>query len=85
MDEMKRRGYHPDEAWCDCDYRGSVLGIENAWCDLDWAIELHHKASNYDTATIYWQHHNDEYLRECIDNLRGKGIDVSEMEKILNG
>lgn len=27
---------------------------------------------------------DDAYLQECIDNLRGKGIDVSEMEKLLN-
>jgi uncharacterized protein (TIGR02328 family) len=32
---------------------------------------------------IIYPEHNNEYLKECIDNLRGKGIDVSEMEKLL--
>jgi uncharacterized protein (TIGR02328 family) len=34
---------------------------------------------------MIYDEHNDEYLKECIDNLRGKGVDVSEMEGLLNG
>ena len=82
MDEMKRRGYHPDEAWYDCDYRGSALGTEDAWCDLDWAIELHYKASNDNTEIIYWQHHNDDYLRECINLLKEKNAPI-DWEKVV--
>ena len=32
---------------------------------------------------MIYPEHNDEYLKECIDNLCGKGVDVSEMEKLL--
>jgi hypothetical protein len=70
MDEMKRRGYHPDEAWYDCDYRGSTLGTEDAWCDLDWAIELHHKATNDNTAIIYCS--DEHYGTWNSDTMREK-------------
>ena len=84
MDEMKRRGYHPDETWYDCDYRGTTLGTEDAWCDLEWAQYLHEKAS-ISKDIIYWQHHNDEYLKECIALLKEKEapIDWEQVERGL--
>lgn len=35
------------------------------------------------TGAIIYPEHNDEYLKECIDNLKVKGIDTTEMEKLL--
>lgn len=81
MAEMKNRGYHPDESWDDCNYRGSILGVEENWCDPK-AIGGYVINSILTEETIYPEH-DDVYLRECIENLRGKGIDVSEMEKLL--
>ena len=74
MDEMKRRGYHPDETWYNCDYRGSVLGTEKGWCDF-------HKVAGFASSAnrlgmMIYPEHNDTYLQECIDNLKGKGIDI---------
>ena len=74
MDEMKRRGYHPDETWCNCDYRGSTLGIEKGRCDF-------HKVTGFASAAnrcemMIYPEHNDAYLQECLENLKGKGIDI---------
>ena len=79
--EMESRGYYPDRTWVNPDWRGSVLGecegfadkrqVENSWMDLN------------QMGKIIYPEHDDAYLRECIENLRGKGIDVSEMEKLL--
>ena len=61
MDEMEKRGYKVSEEWRDKNYRGKT-------------------AENYDTLEekrierpIY-KEHNAEYLLECIENLRNKGI-----------
>lgn len=79
--EMKCRGYNPDNAWDNCNYRGAILGVVNNWCHLE-------TVAGYVMDTILtkepiYPEHNDKYLKECIDNLRGKGVDVSEMEKLL--
>lgn len=73
MGEMERRGYHPDQNWRHSSYRGTVLGFVPQFCGCEYAY----------TRDIVYPEHNDDYLKECIDNLRGKGIDVSEMEKLL--
>ena len=33
IEEMERRGYHPDRVWVNPDWRGSVLGEEIGWAD----------------------------------------------------
>lgn len=76
MEEMKRRGYHPDEKWYVGDYRGTTLGTERAWCDVDWAETLYEDAKN---GKMIYPEHNDEYLQECLDNLKGKGIDLCQV------
>lgn len=72
MNEMKKRGYKPDETWYDPDYRGSTLGRQTFWCQQDVLIGLVHAGMNCDY--IIYPEHNDEYLQECLDNLKGKGI-----------
>ena len=58
MEEMKRRGYHPDQIWLCCDYRGKELGYTQPmeFCDniiLNLCVNLNE--------TIYPEH-NEEYL-----------------------
>ena len=61
MDEMEKRRYKVSKEWRDKNYRGK-------------------RAENYNNleekvleSPIY-KEHNNEYLIECIENLRGKGI-----------
>ena len=63
MDEMEKRGYKVSEEWRDKNYRGKT-------------------AEKYDIleekmieSPIY-KEHNGEYLLECIENLRNKGIKI---------
>ncbi len=61
MNEMKRRGYKPDPKWCNPVYRGQSCP---PYSNLE-KVPL--------TAPIYPEH-NEAYLRECLNNLKGKGI-----------
>lgn len=75
MDEMQRRGYHPDPIWEKSNWRGTRLGEELGWVSDD-------KVSNYlfevrDNNFIIYPEHNNTYLQECIDNLKSKGIEVN--------
>ena len=79
--EMERRGYYPDRVWAIPDWRGSVLGEETDWADKKSLDNLWMNVNQM--GSIIYPEHDKAYLRECIENLRGKGIDVSEMEKLL--
>ena len=61
MDEMHARGYRPNERWYDPLYRGTCCEpyVELTPCDI---------------STPIYPEHDDRYLRECLDNLAGKGI-----------
>lgn len=74
MDEMKRRGYHPDETWYNGDWRGTAIGIHRFWCNVKNCGGI--LADAWCGKMIYPEH-NDEYLQECIDNLKSKGIDIN--------
>lgn len=74
MDEMKRRGYNPDEAWLDVSYRGKALGHDIHWKDTtgamsEWGVSIR------DNTPIYPEH-NDAYLAECLRLLREKEASV---------
>lgn len=73
MDEMEARGYHPDPVWRDPNYRGKVLGTQLDWINPD-LFESISEATK--THYCYPAEHNDVYLQECIDNLKGKGIEI---------
>lgn len=62
--EMKRRGYQNDPLWEDPYYRGKVSEPHT-----DKTLDKE------DTDAIYPEH-DEEYLEECINNLREKGIDL---------
>ena len=68
MDEMKRRGYKPDEIWRNPNWRGKVLAEDKNWCQEELVDIWYHY-----NGTIYPEH-NESYLKECLDNLAGKGI-----------
>ena len=68
MDEMKRRGYKPDEIWRNLNWRGKVLEEDKNWCQEELVDIWYHY-----NGTIYPEH-NNSYLKECLDNLVEKGI-----------
>ena len=72
MEEMKKRGYKPDPVWYNYNWRGSKLGETNDWADKD-IIEYLIGDYLMCEKPIYPEH-NDDYLEECLDNLKGKGI-----------
>ena len=78
MKEMRKRGYKPDRAWDNADWRGNDLGEQEGWVNVEWAYDL------FIEGGILYSEHDDAYLHECIENLRSKGIDVTEMEKLYD-
>lgn len=76
MNEMKRRGYKPDEKWYNCDYRGAILGVEKGWTNPKFIqnILLNTQISG---EPIYFEH-DDAYLNECLNNLKEKGVYINE-------
>ena len=77
MEEMLNRGYKPDYSWLQITYRGkntpSIVYSESSHPNID---ELNTKLSS----TIYPEH-DKEYLEECLNNLRSKGIYINYTEK----
>lgn len=78
MDEMKRRGYNPDPKWESPEYRGTTLGYDTKFADAD-IVDDQYVYAKYKDGTIYPEH-NAEYLRECIENLKSKGVDTDCIE-----
>lgn len=73
MDEMERRGYHPDSIWRCANWRGNKLQEYTNWCSESLAQELYDSGASGDHL---YPEHNDTYLQECLENLRGKGIEL---------
>lgn len=63
MEEMRRRGYQPDVAWNNPLYRGKSIA---PYCDENACVA---------TSPLYPEH-NADYLAECLENLKQKGIDL---------
>ena len=61
MTEMRKRGYHPDEKWLNPLYRGQTSKV---YLELEEVVQ---------TFPIYPEHNNN-YLEDCKENLREKGI-----------
>ena len=74
MDEMERRGYHPDSTWRDPNYRGTALGIQSGWANPE-GVKNYLSSTLISGEPIYLEH-NDKYLQECLDNLKEKGIEI---------
>lgn len=63
MDEMEKRGYNVSTEWKDKNYRGKVA---QPFYDLE----------EESIVNPIYKEHNDEYMSECIENLRNKGINL---------
>ena len=63
MDEMKRRGYKVSIEWRDKNYRGKTA---ERYDNLEEKI----------IDNPIYKEHNTEYLYECIENLKNKGIQL---------
>ena len=74
MREMHRRGYNVDQMWFDVAYRGmscppdSTDYVSLAMVDCEFDVYIR---------PVYAEH-NDAYLKECVDNLKSKGIDLTD-------
>jgi len=70
MHEMTVRGFKVDRKWIEATYRG--LRSES-WSESElWKNDI----DDCDSEFIYPEH-NEKYLRECLDNLRGKGVTLN--------
>ena len=63
MDEMKRRGYKVSIEWRDKNYRGKTA-------------EMYYNLEEKIIDKPIYKEHNTEYLYECIENLKNKGIQL---------
>lgn len=68
MKEMELRGYDVSEEWLYVMYRGKK-------CESNYNIKSEDVYRIMHISPIYPEH-NDEYLRECIENLKGKGVEI---------
>lgn len=81
IDEMERRGYKVEPLWKDSRYRGkSTPPLEDKYLEPDTMIDflltvlnLLYKAQK--GKSIYPEH-DSTYLKECLENLRDKGINI---------
>ena len=72
--EMKRRGYKPDRQWYNPEYRGKNTA--------PWPSILMDELEATPEASMYPEH-DDAYLKECLANLRQKGVELF-LQKTLN-
>lgn len=61
MEEMMSRGYKVTKNWMDKDYRGKNM-------------EPYKELLPVETSSPIYKEHTEEYLEECLENLRDKGI-----------
>lgn len=65
MKEMEKRNFKVAEEWMHPNYRGK--NCEEYKADMNLIHE-------YERKKIVYSEHNEKYLKECIENLKGKGI-----------
>lgn len=76
MREMKNRGYKPDEVWVDPYYRGKALGYDQEFASVTGTKLEYGFAITEETNYIIYPEHDEDYLEECVDNLKAKGIEI---------
>ena len=74
MDEMRRRGYKPDESWRNPCYRGKDLAMDWNFADADFVDDQYCYATH--KGGIIYPEHNQEYLDFCLDLLKEKGAPI---------
>lgn len=70
MGEMFRRGYAPDPKWLDPGYRGISHELKKDLPEFDSGLRRAFPD------TMVYPEHDDEYLWECIENLKRKGTEI---------
>lgn len=73
MKEMHDRDYNVDEKWLEPCYRGKKCKPHEF---LSGIIGSFMVIQGIDGKRIYPEH-NDEYLKECIENLKRKGVEIT--------
>lgn len=76
MQEMERRGYHPDAIWKDCGHRGTALGIDSSWRYQEHLVLHLLEAVLKDENFMIFEEHDKKYMKECLDNLEEKGVEM---------
>lgn len=74
MDEMINRGYNPDRIWYNRNWRGNTLQEQEGQSDYNECLRLWENAR--EGGCMIYPEHNKEYLQECLDNLKSKGIEI---------
>ena len=75
LDEMKGRGYTYAPEWDRAEYRGRQLGSDHHWYNF---IKILEPVRDIDgVERIIYPEHDSAYMRECIENLRKKGVHLS--------
>ena len=70
MTEMANRSYNVSPEWWCYDYRGKRIDLDNS--------EFTSPIANEDGM---YPEHNENYLKECLDNLKEKGIYLEGVDK----
>ena len=73
MDEMQRRGYKPDSTWYRPNWRGSTLGEQDGWAQFRLVESF---LSKSEAGIHIYPEHDVAYYKECVENLRQKGIEI---------
>ena len=83
MEEMERRGYHPDRTWDSPEWRGSTLEKQEGFADKTLVEQCWMNVNQM--GSIIYPEHNDAYLAECITLLKEKNapIDWEVVEREL--
>jgi len=76
MEEMNNRGYKVSEEWENPQYRGKNL---EPMLFNEFAIYNQDLFYDYKDRPIY-KEHDKEYLKECLNNLKEKDIDLGNVE-----
>lgn len=71
INEMEKRGYRPDPNWKDFQWRGNVFRKQDGWAHSNTVLELILRAAD---GEMIFEEHNEDYLNECLTNLRNKGV-----------
>lgn len=72
IDEMERRGYKVDFLWKSVIYRGKHIGNDFSIR----ALNVYEQVGFSYSCPIYSEH-NKEYLLECLNNLKSKGVMIN--------
>lgn len=70
IEEIEKRGYNIDKQWKKPEYRGKVS-------------KPYQKIEVIEKTTPIYPEHGNEYMNECIENLKKKGIELDDKCKKL--